>query len=190
MTPVLQGNVSIALMHLQYNALPTLPVAPQHASRASNITTVLLLHLPSSLASCRYLTILEPVIPLPTITISASVGSFSVVRWPSKTLDGSLCQKDFDELGTGRPDGSSVEAGGMLLAESEELLITISEITNRLEDDSTVQLVLIVVAERRYSLTLELLELPRATNRPHGDCGDRTCCRTTTPISSSSHQIV
>lgn len=43
-----------------------------------------------------------PVMPVPTITISALEGSSSVVRWPSKNLFGSLCQNEFDDVGVGR----------------------------------------------------------------------------------------
>lgn len=43
-----------------------------------------------------------PVIPLPTMTISASAGISGVVRWPSKNSLGSLCQKDFVDSGVGR----------------------------------------------------------------------------------------
>jgi len=77
----------------------TLPVAPQHASRASNIT--ILRSLPSSF-SRRKRAADAPEIPLPMITRSAFVGSNGVVRWPKRTLEGSLCQYDLVELGVGR----------------------------------------------------------------------------------------
>ena len=40
--------------------------------------------------------------PLPTITMSASAGSCSVVRCPSKNSLGSLCQKELLDFGVGR----------------------------------------------------------------------------------------
>lgn len=43
-------------------------------------------------------------IPLPTITMSALVGSSAVVRCPRRNFDGSLCQKDLVELGVGKLD--------------------------------------------------------------------------------------
>jgi hypothetical protein len=77
----------------------TLPVAPQHASLASSSTT----DLPFALSSSeRYLAAEVPVMPLPTITTSASAGRSSVVRWPSRNWLGSLCQNESDEVGVGR----------------------------------------------------------------------------------------
>ena len=76
----------------------TLPVAPQQASLASSNTTVL----PSALGSSeRNLAAEVPVMPLPTMTMSASLGRSSVVRWPSRNWLGSLCQKELDDVGVG-----------------------------------------------------------------------------------------
>jgi hypothetical protein len=77
----------------------TRPVAPQHASLASNIT--ILKSFP--LSSCwRKRAALEPDIPLPIITTSASAGKEAVVRCPSRILEGSLCQNDLVDLAVGR----------------------------------------------------------------------------------------
>jgi len=77
----------------------TRPVAPQHASLASNIT--ILRSFPRS--SCRRkCAALEPDIPLPIITTSASVGKDAVVRCPRRIVEGSLCQNDLVELAVGR----------------------------------------------------------------------------------------
>src|SRR5690242_9452189 len=76
----------------------TLPVAPQHASLASRSTILLPLAL---LSSAKYLAADVPVMPLPTMTISASAGSSSVVRCPIKNLLGSLCQNELLEVGVG-----------------------------------------------------------------------------------------
>jgi hypothetical protein len=81
------------------NGALTLPVAPQHASLASSTT----MFLPLALSSpARYRAALAPVIPDPTMTMSASAGSASVVRWPSRNSFGSLCQKELDDVGVGR----------------------------------------------------------------------------------------
>jgi len=40
--------------------------------------------------------------PLPTTTMSASVGRFLVVRWPIRNSLGSLCQNEFVDVGVGR----------------------------------------------------------------------------------------
>ena len=69
----------------------TLPVAPQQASRASNITTLNPLALASS---AKNLAAEAPVMPEPTMTTSALLGSSVVVRWPKRNSDGSLCQKE------------------------------------------------------------------------------------------------
>jgi hypothetical protein len=76
----------------------TLPVAHQQASRASSTTMLFPFALSSSL---RNRAADVPVMPVPTITISASDGSSSVVRWPSKNLFGSLCQNEFEDVGVG-----------------------------------------------------------------------------------------
>jgi hypothetical protein len=52
-------------------------------------------------SSLRYRAAEVPVIPVPTITISASDGNSSVVLWPSKNLFGSLCQNEFEDVGVG-----------------------------------------------------------------------------------------
>lgn len=58
-----------------------------------------------------------PVMPLPTMTMSASAGSSEVVRWPSRKSLGSLCQKDEVELGTGSPAGlCSDDVDAMIVA--------------------------------------------------------------------------
>jgi len=81
------------------HAEPTLPVAPQHASRASNIT-ILKFRARSSSAKNRAAD--APVIPEPTITMSASDGNSTVVRCPSRRSEGSLCQKEAVESRVGR----------------------------------------------------------------------------------------
>ena len=43
-----------------------------------------------------------PVIPEPTMIMSASVGRSEVVRWPRRNLEGSLCQNEAVESGVGR----------------------------------------------------------------------------------------
>lgn len=76
----------------------TLPVAPQHASLASNITMLF----PRALSSStRYLAAEVPVIPLPTMTMSASAGISVVVRWPRRNSFGSLCQNESVDLAVG-----------------------------------------------------------------------------------------
>jgi hypothetical protein len=54
------------------------------------------------LSSLRNLATDVPVIPVPTMTMSASAGSSSVVRCPSKNSFGSLCQNESVEVGVGR----------------------------------------------------------------------------------------
>ena len=82
-----------------FRDLLTLPVAPQHASLASSTTMLL----PFALSSSeRNLAAEVPVMPLPTMTISASAGSSWVVRWPSRNSLGSLCQKELVDVGVGR----------------------------------------------------------------------------------------
>ena len=81
----------------------TLPVAPQHASLASTNTMLLPLALSSS---ARNLAIELPVIPLPIMTISASGGKSSVVRWPRRNSFGSLCQKELVDTGVGSVERS------------------------------------------------------------------------------------
>ena len=78
----------------------TLPVAPQHASRASSITMLRSLALASS---ARYRAADAPVIPEPTMTISAAGGSFGVVRCSRRNSDGSLCQNEAVDFSEGRP---------------------------------------------------------------------------------------
>jgi hypothetical protein len=53
-------------------------------------------------SSARYRAALAPVMPDPTMTMSASAGSASVVRWPSRNSLGSLCQKELEDVGVGR----------------------------------------------------------------------------------------
>lgn len=77
----------------------TRPVAPQQASRASSMTTLTSLLLSSS-RRCNAAD--APEMPLPMITMSALRGRDGVVRWPRRTFEGSLCQKDLVELGVGR----------------------------------------------------------------------------------------
>lgn len=77
----------------------TRPVAPQHASRASSITMLF----PFERSSwARYRAMEAPVMPLPMITISASLGSSRVVLWPRRNSLGSLCQKDLLDSLVGR----------------------------------------------------------------------------------------
>ena len=77
----------------------TLPVAHQHASRASSITILIPFALASSATN---LAADVPVIPDPTITMSASFGRSGVVRWPMRNSEGSLCQNEFVDFGVGR----------------------------------------------------------------------------------------
>ena len=77
----------------------TLPVAPQHASRASSITILRSLALASS---ARNLAADVPVMPEPTMTMSASAGRSGVVRCPRRNSEGSLCQNEAVESGVGR----------------------------------------------------------------------------------------
>ena len=77
----------------------TLPVAHQHASRASSITILKSLALASS---ARNLAADVPVMPEPTMMMSASAGRWEVVRWPRRNLEGSLCQNEAVESGGGR----------------------------------------------------------------------------------------
>jgi hypothetical protein len=90
----------------KFKKILTRPVAPQHASLASNIT--IFRFFPRS--SCRRKCAAQaPDIPLPMMTTSACVGRAAVVRWPRRILEGSLCQNDFVELAVGRlawPDGA------------------------------------------------------------------------------------
>lgn len=81
------------------SAQHTRPVAHQHASRASSITTFNSLALASS---AKNLAADVPVMPEPTMTMSASEGRTGVVRWPSRNSEGSLCQKDSVESDVGR----------------------------------------------------------------------------------------
>ena len=69
----------------------TLPVAHQHASLASSITTLNPFALSSS---AKYLAAEAPVMPEPTMTTSASEGRCGVVRWPMRNSEGSLCQNE------------------------------------------------------------------------------------------------
>lgn len=55
-------------------------------------------------SSAKNLAAEAPVIPEPTITTSASDGSLSVVRWPSRNFEGSLCQNEAVDSGVGRLD--------------------------------------------------------------------------------------
>lgn len=77
----------------------TLPVAHQHASRASSITILRSLALVSS---AKNLAADVPVMPEPTMTMSASAGRLGVVRWPRRNSEGSLCQNEAVESGVGR----------------------------------------------------------------------------------------
>lgn len=78
---------------------PTLPVAPQQASRASSMTTLSPFDL---LSSARNLAADAPVIPEPTMTTSASFGKATLVRCPSRNSEGSLCQKEAEDFSEGR----------------------------------------------------------------------------------------
>lgn len=82
-----------------YGMKLTLPVAHQHASLASSTTMLFPFALSSSL---RNLAADVPVMPVPTITISASAGNSSVVRCPSRNSFGSVCQNELDEVGVGK----------------------------------------------------------------------------------------
>ena len=77
----------------------TLPVAHQHASRPSSIIILRSLDLASS---AKNLAADAPVIPEPTITMSASARRSEVVRWPSRNSEGSLCQNEAVESVVGR----------------------------------------------------------------------------------------
>jgi len=50
----------------------------------------------------------EPVMPLPTITISAIDGRSYVVRCPRRNSDGSLCQNEAVEFGLGKLERPSL----------------------------------------------------------------------------------
>jgi hypothetical protein len=96
----------------RYNELKhTLPVAPQQASLASSITTLFPLARSSS-AKKRAMD--DPVKPLPTITTSAVEGKSGVVRWPSRKVDGSECQKEDVEEGVGREERTCFMVGSVL----------------------------------------------------------------------------
>ena len=100
MTSVLNDEASAtAVGHLLALGCLTLPVAPQQASLASSITTLLCLALSSS---NKYLATAAPLIPEPIITTSASAGRVEVVRWPSRTWEGSLCQNEAVECLEGK----------------------------------------------------------------------------------------
>lgn len=105
--------------------LLTLPVAHQHASLASRTTMLLPFALASSV---RYLAADVPVIPVPTTTMSASAGSSSVVRCPSKNLFGSLCQNEFVDVGVGR-----VERGCFMMANLWGTVVIVAEAGWRLK---------------------------------------------------------
>lgn len=79
----------------------TLPVAPQQASLASSMTTLISREAISSAICCA---INAPDMPLPIITISAVVGNSLVVRWPKRNFEGSQCQKDLVGCRDGKPD--------------------------------------------------------------------------------------
>lgn len=100
-----EASTSVRRIRGQSIAL-TRPVAPQQASLASSITTLSRLEFPF----LRKWAAKEPVIPLPTTTISAVAGSSSVVLWPYSFLDGCLCQYECVDLGVGRPDWPSATA--------------------------------------------------------------------------------
>ena len=53
-------------------------------------------------SSAKYRAADAPVIPEPTMTISAVGGSSVVVRWPSRNCDGSLCQNEAVDFSEGR----------------------------------------------------------------------------------------
>jgi hypothetical protein len=53
-------------------------------------------------SSARNLATEVPVMPLPTMTMSAEAGSSGVVRWPRRNSLGSLCQKEVVDVGVGR----------------------------------------------------------------------------------------
>lgn len=83
----------------------TLPVAPQHASLASSMTT-LRLFLVASLESLsldwrfnKCQAALAPVIPLPMTATSTQLGMSLVVRWAVRRGDGLQCQKEWVETG-------------------------------------------------------------------------------------------
>ena len=78
----------------------TLPVAPQHASRASSITMLKSL---ARASSARNRAADAPVMPEPTTTTSAVGGRFGVVRCPRRNSDGSLCQNEAVDFSEGRP---------------------------------------------------------------------------------------
>ena len=53
-------------------------------------------------SSAKNLAAEAPVMPEPTMTMSALSGSSEVVRWPKRNEDGSLCQKEAVDVGVGR----------------------------------------------------------------------------------------
>ena len=74
-------------------------MAHQHASRASSITILSAFALGSS---AKNLAADAPVIPDPTIIMSASVGRSGVVRWPRRYLEGSECQNEAVDSADGK----------------------------------------------------------------------------------------
>ena len=105
MTAVLFQDQSSILLYGDWES-HTRPVAPQHASLASSITTLG----PFSSVSCfgwlrMWCATLAPVMPLPMMTTSASVGSSLVERWAVRSAEGSECQKEFVDFSVGRSHG-------------------------------------------------------------------------------------
>jgi hypothetical protein len=116
-------DITLAIINrlLQILSRLTLPVAPQHASRASNITTswgieAELCSTPPSFSK-RWRAMLAPVIPLPMITTSAEDGRPLVDLWPRSSGDGLVCQNESVDFGVGRPAGwLSLGRSGMVRA--------------------------------------------------------------------------
>ena len=104
-----RGNINNlkTATHSAKNKELTRPVAPEHASLASNITTLPSNPFPScsSTPFLRKCAAKAPVMPLPTITTSASLGSSSVDLCPFSLGDNSSSLNQYDVVGfaEGRP---------------------------------------------------------------------------------------
>lgn len=91
----------------------TRPVAPQHASRASSMSTSVPSHpvlRAGELSLRRWCATLVPVIPEPMTTTSAEAGSSRVVRCAVRSGEGSECQKDLLGASLGRAQGGLLPA--------------------------------------------------------------------------------
>jgi len=68
---------------------------------------------------------LAPVMPLPMMTTSAVAGRFLVDRWPRSSGEGSVCQNELVEFGTGSPAGCpSLGRSGIVRAMVSDVLVS------------------------------------------------------------------